>query len=248
MVLVQSSHFQIPVLLLEMPFGEAKIMKNIFLMQFMQIIIAAVGISAHCADVFTYEALAKKMGYFDFNSVKSLTEAEKTALQKYKISTNFECIQQYLFTPESVEWAYCDLMTDRNPRAGDVTDIVNMIQELDSAFPKQARLPEGLLLFRGQGQPEFNRTVFTRSGYTSTSVDPNEALAFYKGAMLVIRIPKGGFPGLLMGAWEKEVLLPRNTSFVVIDTRIVKGQLRYLIEPCEGRCMPGLPYQDWEKF
>lgn len=223
-------------------------MKKVFAHIFIQITIAFVGPFAVCADIYSYQALAQKMGYLDFRSLDTLTEAQKTALQNYKTSTTFECIQQYLFTPESVEWAYCDFISSRNHRDGDVTDITNVIAEIDSTFQKPQRLPEGLLLFRGQTQPEIKKAAFIRLGYTSTSVDPNEALPFYKGAMLVIRIPKKGFPGLLMGNWEKEVLLPRNTSFVIVDTKTVNGQLRYLVEPCDVQCTPGLPHRDWEKF
>lgn len=214
---------------------------------FFHITFATIAASTSYANSLSYAELGQAMGYSDFKNLNGLSASQRNILQNYKTSSAYECLKQFLTTPKDVEWAFCDLMTNRPHQNGDTTDIENAIAEIDLAFEKSPRLPEGLILYRGQKPPEYEDFI-NMPAYTSTSVDPNEALIFYKGAMLVIRIPKGGFPGLLMGAWEQEILLPRNTMFKILDTKTVNGQLRILVEPCEGQCQPSHPYPNWEKF
>ncbi|MNT41710.1 ADP-ribosyltransferase exoenzyme [compost metagenome] len=111
------------------------------------------------------------------------------------------------------------------------------IGQIDSAIKKSKPLPANLLLYRGQDFEEFRvGGTFQRKGYTSTSVSLDEARKFDKGALLVIKIPQKGFPGILMGQWEEEVLLPRNTTFKVLKVQTTGDENLVYVEPCIGSC------------
>ncbi|MGZ3797929.1 MAG: ADP-ribosyltransferase, partial [Pseudobdellovibrionaceae bacterium] len=99
-------------------------------------------------------------------------------------------------------------------------------------------LPGGLFLFRGQSDIQLVKgEIFERKEFTSTSLNPHEAEKFNRGALLYIRIPPRGYPGILTGKWEEEVLLPAGTRFLIVDRKSnSEGLLRILVEPCMETC------------
>ncbi|MGZ6472990.1 MAG: ADP-ribosyltransferase [Bdellovibrio sp.] len=188
----------------------------------------------------------------NFQFRQDFTAKEKTALANYKSTAVYDCIQGFLFEQDMLNKNECYVMdgTQKFHRAR-LSEIFEIVSGIDSAITKSQKLPEGLYLFRGQEDLDesANGSVFLRKGYTSTSFNPHEAKKFYRGVILVIRIPKSGFRGIVMGPWEEEVLLPRNTAFLIVDTKIVNGEKRVLVEPCiNGNCGRSEPTVNWENF
>jgi len=190
-----------------------------------------------------YDRLAGQPGYSDIDSRKDLTSAERAAFNTYKSSAFYDCIQRFLFT-SGADTSFCSLMR------GNVKDNIDRIKmDMDAVFRRSKLLPGGLYLFRGQNDLTENiGAIIERKGFTSTSLAPEEARKFYRGTMLVIGIPTGGHPGVLVSRWEKEVLLPANSRFIILDKQQVNGETRILLEACRTSCSPGPVPANWEQF
>lgn len=188
----------------------------------------------------SYFDLAKKVGYLDYADRMDLTPAEITALYNYKLGDGYHCIQGLLFGQPDNNSQTCYFAS--SPQGGtrryaQPQDVRVTIGQIDSAMKKSKPLPANLLLYRGQDSEEFRvGGTFQRKGYTSTSVNLDEARKFDKGALLVIKIPQKGFPGILMGEWEEEVLLPRNTTFKILKIQNTNNEHFVYVEPCIGSC------------
>lgn len=196
-----------------------------------------------------YKDLSERLGYSGYETRKDLSPEEALALRNYKIGVGYNCIQSFLFeSPGDKYGCYFLDQHDKPYRVQSDDGVRAVIKKIDAALMRSKPIPGGIYLFRGQSHSDDMGSVFTRKGYTSTSVSIHEARKFYRGSLLVIRIPKTGFPGMLMGEWEEEVLLPRNTTFMVIDIKQVHNENRILVEPCLDRCVPTAPAKGWENY
>jgi hypothetical protein len=195
-----------------------------------------------------YKDLSERLGYSGYETRKDLSPEEALALHNYKIGTGYNCIQSFLFESTRDKNGCFFLDQYDKPHRVQSDAVKAVIEKIDATLMRSKPIPGGLYLFRGQRQSYDIGSVFTRKGYTSTSASIDEARKFYSGSLLVIRVPKKGFPGMLMGEWEEEVLLPRNTTFMVIDIKQVNNENRILVEPCLDRCVPTGPTKGWENY
>jgi hypothetical protein len=135
----------------------------------------------------------------------------------------YSVINAYLRNGEVPKWA---------SNQGILSDQIDEhVDAIDSAFEPASK---DMVLHRGVQKSEFlNSDMYTELGYTSTSKNKKKAAEFAKPLsradtpkMIEIRVPAGfpiadvakitGFNAGLGSIKEDEILLPRNTKFVVI--------------------------------
>jgi hypothetical protein len=108
-------------------------------------------------------------------------------------------------------------------RIGDIEGLEGDVQDLDRAFDRHGTvLKQDMVLYRGVHDMEVKEgTVLHDKGYTSTALNPNEAVFFAQGSaferaqgseVFRVLVPKGSRV-LVYGGEEQEVTLPRNGRY-----------------------------------
>ncbi len=209
------------------------------LLGFLVLLIHLFAVDAIAVTVTSYKHFSTSIGYQDYTTRTDLTESQKLALDNYKSTAVYELIQGYLVDSEKYKDESVFVINSQHKiEKRNSTILGEFSDEIQNAIYNSPILPGGLYLFRGQSDIQLGiGESFKRKGFTSTSLNPNEANKFNRGSLLYIRIPPNGFPGILTGRWEEEVLLPFGTTFLIIDRKMNEnGNSRILVEPCFKKC------------
>ncbi len=202
-------------------------MKNI-------VIILVIFFSTSCfSQIFTQQELATKLGYSsNIYENQILSSDERDSLSSYTSYDDplYEDVNGYLRGTTSNFWYF------QNTAEIDV-----QIKLMDRAIRRLPRLPQEMVLFRGQtlGYRKDKKfevgEIVTDKAYWSatTSLKVAERFSNSDGSVFVIYNNQKDFKGVNLNSLEEEVLLPRD-----IVARVMKSKLRNnlqlaLVQLCE---------------
>jgi hypothetical protein len=136
---------------------------------------------------------------------------------------------------------------------------------MDPGIGKLAKLPGNLLTFRGttfefrENRCYDHNEEYRDLGFVSTSVVKSVAEGFAgvhsekkKGSgVLYLYSNAEQHPGFLINPLEKEVLLPRGTTYKVMKTKHLGGVCHMMVQICEKACLNTISRAEisdyWEK-
>jgi hypothetical protein len=221
-------------------------------MNFLITLICAIlitNVSAQTRHDYTYSELQSIVGYQDIWQAHKkgvINEDEYWSLSNY---INYDDpiypeINTYLRTGKTEEMYYF-----QNER-----ELLENIQFMDSGMLKLKKLPSSLMTYRGQDF-DFRSTGCYRQdeeyidkAYVSTSTNISTAQLFsgmnsrdIKNPALLYLYSNSHHPGILINAYEEEVLLPRSLTYKVMQRKDRKNVCHLLIQICTQPCLGQAP-------